>query len=90
MGQGLYKIESPYDKATKVMSDSAATSAQMTKKTETENEKTVGGGLLTAGGGAAAGAAAGSAMAGAKAGSAGGYWGAAIGAVVGLLGYYLS
>ena len=79
-------MESPYDKATKVMSDSAATSAQMTKKTETDTEKTVGGGLMTAGGGAAAGAAAGSATGATY----GGYWGAAIGAVVGLLGYYLS
>jgi hypothetical protein len=53
--------------------------------------KTVGGGLMSAGGMGMAGYSVGSAMAaGGTAGSSAGPYGAAIGAVVGLLAYYLS
>lgn len=98
-GMGLYNVPDYSQKAQSYLDSAGSIYSRMDKekksvqKTETEDrDKTVGGGVMSAGSGAAAGASIGSSvMAGTKMGaSAGGLWGAAIGAGVGALGYMLS
>lgn len=102
---GMYAVESPLDKSGNMYAQSANTFAAMQKK-EPVPKKTVGGGLMSAAGGAvvggqlagmmgagtaAAGAGAGSAVAsGAAAGAMGGPMGIAIGAGIGALAYLFS
>lgn len=90
---GLYQVKNPMETAMQGMAQAAGTYGSMSKNQKTETKeaaKTIGGGMMAAGGGAAAGASIGSSIAGgASSGSVGGYWGAAIGAVVGGLAYLL-
>jgi len=92
---GMYRIQNPMDTAMRGMAQAAGTYGGMSKNTKVEHEaaaKTVGGGIMAAGGAASAGYSIGSAIgSGVSSGATvGGYWGAAIGAVVGGLAYLLS
>jgi hypothetical protein len=102
--RGLFQVENPYSRATTTMAQASGSMGlqRPDSKTETEVEKTAGGGIAAGATGAASGAmigtalagsgttAAGAAAGGAASGSYAGWWGAAIGAVIGLLAYYLS
>jgi hypothetical protein len=91
MGQGLYPVENPYEKAQAGMSGAGNTMGKQIHGPPTPG-KTVGGAMASGATMAAAGATVGSAMAaGATTGTAfGPGYGTAIGAVVGLVAYYLS
>lgn len=87
---GLYDVESPYSKATGVMSQAAGTMAAQEKgyKSETEYEKTAAEGIMAGVGGALTASALGTAIGGAAAGTVGGPIGMGIGALLGI-GMYL-
>jgi len=83
---GLFSVEDPSKKAAQYYSAASGTYGAMDKEEKIKKpDKTAGGGLMAAGGGALTGA-----MVGAQIGSVGGPYGAAIGAGVGALAYFLS
>jgi len=88
---GLFSVEDPSKKAAQYYPAASGTYGAMDKEEKIKKpDKTAGGGLMAAGGGALTGAMVGSMIKGATAGSTMGLPGMVIGAGIGALAYFLS